>query len=80
MKNIEVYTTDDCPYCDRAMTLLKYNKLSFKEINLSVNPSLEREMITRSRQTIAPQIFIDGQSVGGYDDLARLNASGKLDH
>lgn len=39
----------------------------------------EQEMTTRSRHRTVPQIFIDGHPVGGYDDLAKLNATGELD-
>ena len=80
MKNIEVYTTNNCPYCIQTKALLDAKNLSFEEINIESDPSLVKEMITRSKQRTVPQIFIDGQSIGGYDDLARLNASGKLNH
>ncbi|GAB4267945.1 MAG: hypothetical protein Kow00122_21460 [Thermoleophilia bacterium] len=79
MADIEIYTKEWCPYCARAKMLLKAKGLAYREIDVTANPARESEMIERSGLRTVPQIFIDGVSVGGYDALASLNASGDLD-
>jgi len=78
MKNVEVYTTNTYSYCIRTKALLNKNNISFSEINIEADPSLVKEMINRSKQRTVPQIFIDDNLVGGYEDLLRLNAAGQL--
>lgn len=79
MAKIEVYTTNVCPYCDRAKQLLRKHNLSFEEINVSSNILKREEMLKRSngRQTV-PQIFINNQHIGGSDDLYALDKAGRL--
>lgn len=79
MAEILIYSTDYCPYCDRAKALLQSKQLSFTEINIEHNDVLRKEMMEKSGRRTVPQIFINGQSVGGFDDLAELNRTGKLD-
>lgn len=79
MAYIEIYTKDWCPYCNRAKALLRSKGVSYTEIDITVNNTREQEMIRRSQRRTVPQIFINGASVGGSDDLLALNASGELD-
>ncbi len=79
MAKIEVYSKEWCPYCTKAKALLRSKKLDYDEIDITSDAEGEQEMITRSRRRTVPQIFIDEKSVGGYDDLAQLNATGELD-
>jgi len=79
MNKIEVYSKSWCPYCNKAKALLKSKGLEYQEIDTTDNEAREREMIERSRRQTVPQIFIDDQSIGGYDDLAKLNSTGELD-
>jgi len=74
-----MYTTTICPYCVRAKMLLKKKGVEYEELHIEGNRELMREMLERSRRRTVPQIFIDDYHVGGYDDLAELNAFGKLD-
>jgi len=53
--------------------------LSYEEIDTTHDEAREKEMVERSRRQTVPQLFVDGMSIGGYDDLARLNATGELD-
>lgn len=80
MAEVELYTTKICPYCVRAKRLLEKKGAAFKEIDVSNEPELRQSMTQRAggRQTV-PQIFINGQHVGGCDDLYALDAEGKLD-
>jgi glutaredoxin 3 len=80
MKPVEVYTTNPCPYCTRAKELLKRRNIPFKEIPLSWDDESgwkEAEKRSGGMKTM-PQIFIDGKIVGGYTELAALDAAGEL--
>ena len=79
MKNVEIYTGPLCAYCDRAKALLNKKRVSFKEINLASDPNKMDEMIkkTNGMRTV-PQIFVDGQHIGGNDKLQALENEGKL--
>ena len=79
MKNIEIYSKDWCPFCSKAKSLLQSKQLEYVEIDITSDLEHEQEMITRSGRRTVPQIFIDGDSIGGYDDLANFNATGELD-
>jgi glutaredoxin 3 len=74
-----MYTTTICPYCVRAKMLFKKKGVEYEERHIEGNRELMKEMLERSRRRTVPQIFIDNYHVGGYDDLAELNAFGKLD-
>ena len=80
MASIEMYTTSWCPYCVRAKSLLAKKGQSVQEINIEEVDGARDEMVQRSggRMTV-PQIFIDGEHVGGSDDLYALDAAGGLD-
>ena len=80
MPDIEIYTQPWCPFCERAVYVLTKKGAEFREIN-APNGSPERlEARDRSGgRTSVPQIFIDGQHVGGCDDLLALDRAGKLD-
>lgn len=79
MHEIEIYSKSWCPYCNKAKALLKSKGLTYHEIDTTHDEKLEQEMVERSYRQTVPQIFIKGMSIGGYDDLARLNAMGELD-
>ncbi len=79
MVDLEIYTKEWCPYCAKAKALLKSKGLSYQEVNITSDEALQQEMVTRSGRRTVPQIFLDGESVGGYDDLANFNATGELD-
>ncbi len=74
-----MYTTRFCPYCMRARSLLKRKGVDFEEIRVGGNKDLWAEMEEKSNRNTVPQIFINGEPVGGYDDIAALNLSGELD-
>lgn len=80
MARVEVYTKLFCPYCTRAMKLLKSKGVAVEEIDISRGGPKRDEMLARSEgRTTVPQIFIDGRAVGGSDDLAALERAGSLD-
>lgn len=79
MARVELYTTASCPYCVRAKRLLQARNIAYEEVDVGGDPALRAEIVERSggRRTV-PQIFIDGRSIGGYDELAALDAAGEL--
>jgi len=80
MAEIEIYSKFLCPYCMRAKSLLKRKKQTFKEIDVGRSAELRDEMIKRaSGRSTVPQIFINGQHVGGCDELMALDREGRLD-
>jgi len=74
-----MYTTPWCGYCSAAKTLLADKGIEFESIDVSTDPGLRKEMMDKSGRRTVPQIFIDDQAVGGYDDIAALNSRGELD-
>lgn len=80
MPKIEIYTSPTCPYCHRAKALLGKKGVSFEEIDVVANAARKPEMIERANggRTV-PQIFIDGDHIGGCDDLYALDNAGGLD-
>ncbi|MBX6744523.1 MAG: glutaredoxin 3 [Acetobacteraceae bacterium] len=80
MAKIEIYTTPFCPYCHRAKALLSKKGVEFEEYDAPHGSQARREAIERSGgRTTVPQIFINGQAIGGSDDLMALERAGKLD-
>ena len=77
---IEIYTTMFCPFCVRAKQLLDSKQVMYDETDVTARLSLRRTMTKRANgRTSVPQIFIDGQHIGGCNDLVALERSGQLD-
>ena len=80
MAHVEIYTKAFCPYCSRAMKLLAGKGISPDEYDITMGGPKRAEMLERANGgSTVPQIFIDGEHVGGSDDLAALDRAGKLD-
>ena len=79
MPKIEIYTQPWCPFCARAVNLLKRKGVAFEEIDAPAGSATREQSVARSGKTSVPQIFIDGQLIGGSDELAALERAGKLD-
>ncbi|WP_440221819.1 glutaredoxin 3 [Dokdonella sp. MW10] len=79
MVPVEVYSTAICPYCVAAKNLLRQRGFEYTEIRIDTDPARRDEMLVRSggRRTV-PQIFVNGVHVGGFDDLATADRSGRL--
>ncbi len=77
---VTVYSTTVCPYCVRAKQLLERKGVAYKEINLSNEaPEVRVELMQRTNHRTVPQIFINQQFIGGFDQLYALEREGKLD-
>lgn len=79
MARVVIYLTNYCPYCTAAKALFRSKSVTFEEVDVSNDPARRAEMEQRSRRRTVPQIFIDGESIGGYDDARRLDSTGELD-
>ena len=79
MAKVVIYTRPFCGYCSRALGLLAQKGADFEEIEAGMDPALRQEMMQRSGRSTFPQIFIDGQHIGGCDDMLALDRAGKLD-
>lgn len=80
MANIEIYTTKVCPYCVRAKNLLNAKDADYTEIDLTGDDAGREALLRRSNgMRTVPQIFINGQHIGGCDNLYELEEKGELD-
>ncbi len=79
MPEILIYTKDYCGFCAQAKSLLTAKGAAFSEIDVTHDTALQTEMIARSGRKTVPQIFIEGRHIGGFDDLAAIDAAGDLD-
>ncbi len=74
-----MYSTETCPFCTAARMLLTKKGVSYEDILVSKDPALRAKMEDLSGRRTVPQIFIDDESIGGFDELYSLEQQGKLD-
>jgi glutaredoxin 3 len=79
MSRITMYTTRWCGYCVRAKALLDSKGVAYDEITLDDDPHFRRRLNELTGGWTVPQILIDGEPIGGYTELWRLDRSGALD-
>ena len=75
---VEVYTTRVCPYCVAAKRLLNKRGIAYAEIDVSGDHDKRQWLVEQSGQRTVPQIFIDGEPIGGFTELDALDRSGEL--
>lgn len=73
-----VYTTEPCSYCRTAKALLAKREVEYTEINLAKDPVGRAELAERTGMLTFPQIVIDGESLGGFQELVRADRAGLL--
>jgi glutaredoxin 3 len=78
MAEVRVYSKESCPYCVQAKQLLSALQADFTEIRVDLDEQQLLEMMRLSGRRTVPQIFINGQSIGGCDALFALHNAGKL--
>lgn len=78
MKKVTVYSKDYCPYCTRAKALLQSKNIPFEEVSIEGKPELQQEIFSKSGFRTVPQIFIEEECLGGYDQLVALEQAGDL--
>jgi glutaredoxin 3 len=78
MKPVTMYTTDACPFCSSAKALLAKRKIEYTEINLARDPDGRTELSEKTGMITFPQIVIDGETLGGFQELLAADRAGKL--
>lgn len=79
MAKVLMYCTAVCPYCVRAEQLLQRRGIrEIEKIRVDLQPELRVAMMEKTGRRTVPQIYIGGEYVGGYDELAALDQAGKL--
>ena len=77
--NVVMYRTRFCPYCMRAAELLRRKGVAFREVDVSSDPAARERLLEETGSHTVPQIFINGVSVGGFDEIAALDRRSLLD-
>ncbi len=78
MKTVKIYSTEYCPFCVRAKSLLKSKNIDFKEINLEGKPEELKALKEKTGLRTVPQIFIGEELIGGFSELSALDQSNQL--
>jgi glutaredoxin 3 len=76
---VRVFTTLICAYCVRAKMLLKAKGVAYEEIDVSRDHEMRDWLVKTTGQRTVPQIFINEESIGGFDELRALDRAGQLD-
>ena len=79
MPKVVLYTTRWCGYCVRAKALLEERDIPYDEIAVDDDPGFRRMLFDLTGGWTVPLILIDGDPIGGYTELWRLDRSGALD-
>jgi glutaredoxin 3 len=77
--SVVIYTTKICAYCGRAKALFARKGVAYSEIDVSDDDEKRIWLIRTTGQRTVPQIFINEQSVGGFDEVWALERQGELD-
>jgi glutaredoxin 3 len=78
MNRITVYTTEPCGYCRTAKALLDRRGIPYDEVNLSKDGAGRAELVSRTGMMTFPQVILDGEPLGGFQELAAADRSGRL--
>lgn len=76
--DVVVYSTQVCPYCVAAKRLLAARNVAYEEVDVTGDDAKRAWLLETTKRRTVPQIFIRGQAIGGYDELAALDRAGKL--
>jgi glutaredoxin 3 len=78
MKPVTLYTTEHCPFCTSAKKLLAKREIDYTEVNLARDPDGRQALIEKTGMYTFPQVVIDGESIGGFQELLAADKSGRL--
>jgi glutaredoxin 3 len=77
---VSMYSTAVCPYCQMAERLLRAKGVAaIDKIRVDLEPARRVEMVEKTGRRTVPQIYIGDTHIGGFDELAALDAAGELD-
>jgi glutaredoxin 3 len=75
---VEIYSSANCAFCVAAKNLLKSRGLDYQEVRIDTEPGKRDEMVARTHRRTVPQVFVNDQHIGGFEELAEADRSGKL--
>jgi glutaredoxin 3 len=75
---ITIYSTEPCSFCIRAKEFLKLRQIAFEEVNLAKDPAGRVELVEKTGMLSFPQIVIDDEVLGGFQELVQADRSGRL--
>ena len=78
MQRLTIYTTEPCGFCRVAKSLLQKRNIPYSEINLARDPSGRAELVRITGMMTYPQVVIDGEPLGGYQELVQADRAGRL--
>ena len=76
--HVVLFSTDSCTFCVHAKSLLTKRGVAFEEVNLAEHPELQAELVAVTGLTSFPQIIVDGETLGGLNELRAADKSGTL--
>jgi glutaredoxin 3 len=78
LSRVTIYTTEPCGFCRVAKSLLAKRNVSYVEVNLAKDPSGRSELVRITGMMTFPQVVIDGEPIGGYQELVAADRAGRL--
>jgi glutaredoxin 3 len=75
---VVLFSTDSCTFCEHAKSLLSKRGVAFEEVNLGPHPELQAELAAVTGLTSFPQIIVDGEPLGGLNELRAADTRGTL--
>ena len=78
MADVLVYTTENCPFCIRAKALLDARGVTYREVNLERDPDGRAELVKQTGMMTFPQVIVDGELIGGFQETLAADRSGRL--
>jgi glutaredoxin 3 len=79
MATVQLYSTRWCGYCVRAKALLDARGIAYEEISLDDDRAFRQHLFELTGGWTVPQILVDGEPIGGYTELWKLDREGRLD-
>jgi glutaredoxin 3 len=79
LNEIKVYTTEPCSFCRRVKDMLSARGLTFEEVNLAKDPEGRMALAQSTGMMTFPQVVIDGELLGGFNEVLAAAESGRLD-
>jgi glutaredoxin 3 len=79
MPRLTIYTTEPCGFCRTAKSLLEKRNVAYSEVNLAKDASGRADLVRLTGMMTFPQVVIDGQPIGGYQELVQADRSGRLE-
>jgi glutaredoxin 3 len=78
VERVTIYTTEPCGFCRTAKSLLEKRGIPFSEVNLAKDPSGRADLVRHTGMMTFPQVVIDGESIGGFQELVQADKAGRL--